>query len=87
MRPNRMAQDIGRDLAIWGHDNDLTICESVRPRLTTMNLPYHEMGVAAAECLMSIVESGQAGPKLTKICGELVERESSRFTVPRVVNS
>lgn len=84
---DRMGMGIGRDLAIWGHDNDLTICESVRPMLTTMSLPYHEMGVAAAQCLMSIVESGRTGPMLTKICGDLVERGSSRFAVPRVVNS
>ena len=84
---DRMGTGIGRDLAIWGHVNDPAICESVRPRLTTMSLPYHEMGVAAAECLMSKVESGQTGPTLTKTCGDLVERESSRFDMPRVVNS
>ncbi len=84
---DRMGLKIGRDIAVWGYDNDLAICESVLPRLSTVSLPYYEMGVAAADMLMSVIGSGPAPASRTRICGELVVRESSGITRPRLVSS
>ncbi len=82
-----MGLKIGRAIAVWGYDNDLAICESVLPRLSTVSLPYYEMGVAAADMLMSVIGSGPAPASRTRVCGELVVRESSGITRPRLVSS
>ena len=83
----RKGLNAGRDIAVWGFDNDLTICESVVPRLSTISLPYYEMGVAAAECLLAIMESGHNPHSVRKICGDIVRRDSSPFSRPRLAAS
>ena len=77
----------GHDVSIWGFDNDLTICESVQPKLTTISLPYYEMGVAAADTLLATIDSPAAIQASVRICGEIIERGSTRTALPRLVNS
>ncbi|AHG48583.1 hypothetical protein RLEG12_06555 (plasmid) [Rhizobium leguminosarum bv. trifolii CB782] len=44
---------VGMDLAIASFDNEEPICSILRPGLSTMALPYYEMGYAAVEAAIS----------------------------------
>lgn len=68
----------GEDIAVWGFDNDPTICNSVHPSLTTISLPYQEMGIAAAQTLINLI-GGETSPSKQQICGKIIKRESSRL--------
>ena len=76
----------GKDIAVWGFDNDLTICDSVQPALTTMSLPYREMGIAAAETLMDIIRGNEPQSAQQMVCGKIIRRGSSQLERPRLVN-
>jgi LacI family transcriptional regulator len=43
---------IPQDVAVVGFDNRVEIADHMRPRLTTVALPYHEMGKRAVEVLL-----------------------------------
>lgn len=72
----------GLDVALWGFDNDLTICDSVHPTLTTMSLPYREMGVAAAKTLINRINGDERCSLRKKICGYIIKRQSSHPIPP-----
>ena len=64
-----------------GFDDMTIIAETLRPRLTTVGLPYFEMGRLAAEMIEEAGEKGEAwGPRVLVAC-PLVERESCRSLV------
>lgn len=66
------------ELALMGFDNDPMICQLLRPRLSTVTLPYFAMGRAAVETLLTLIQGeapASAGPQL--IAGEVVERDST----------
>jgi len=68
---------IPQDVSIVGFDNQDTIAPFLRPPLTSMNLPFREMGWTAADLLLT---GGLAGPSprsksLLMQC-DLVERNS-----------
>jgi LacI family transcriptional regulator len=57
------------------------IAEALRPRLTTVGLPYFEMGKVAAEMIDEAAEKGDHwAPRVLAPC-PLVERESCRALV------
>lgn len=66
---------VPEDVSLAGFDNDVRICETVRPQLTTVQLPYHEIGRLAAEQLLSILDGGDA-PRVSRVPCEVVERGS-----------
>lgn len=72
----RLLEDLGvrvpQDIALMGFDDDQKICEAMRPQLSTVELPYFEMGIAAVEQLL-------AGDAATRqlIAGDVVERDST----------
>jgi len=45
---------VGEDISIVGFDND-TYSRHIRPKLTTVHFPVKEMGVEAANCVLSLV--------------------------------
>ncbi|MDP4300203.1 LacI family DNA-binding transcriptional regulator [Leptothrix discophora] len=65
------------DIAVIGYDNDEVICEAARPRLSTVVLPYFEMGQLAVRRLLDLM-AGQApaGEVRSRVAGELVVRDS-----------
>jgi LacI family transcriptional regulator len=75
----RLLDELGvrvpQDMALMGFDNDQTICEAMRPQLSTVALPYFEMGVAAVERLLA----GNATPSepWQLVAGDIVERGST----------
>ena len=75
----RLLEELGvrapQDMALMGFDDDHTICEAMRPQLSTVALPYFEMGVAAVERLLA--GSAAPGSPWQLIAGDTVERDST----------
>jgi LacI family transcriptional regulator len=69
---------VPQDLSIMGFDDLTVISENLRPKLTTVALPYFEIGRRAVELLRESKNHPQGwGPKILVPC-PLVERESCR---------
>jgi LacI family transcriptional regulator len=64
---------IGHDLAVISFDNEEPICSLLRPGLSTMALPYFEMGRAAVET--AIADPAQRKGRHQLPC-TLVDRQS-----------
>lgn len=65
---------IPRDLSLVGFDNR-EFSEYVIPRITTMDLPLHEIGVRAMESLASLIKGEQAVNRPMPVC-TIVERDT-----------
>jgi len=72
-----------QDVAVMGFDDDAKVCEATHPRLSTVALPYYEMGQAAVERLLAAM-AGSPVPKepWRKIAGDIVVTSA----VPRQTN-
>ena len=74
------AADLGlkvpRDLSIIGFDDQHTITEALRPALTTVALPYHEMGQRATRILDDLIAGKSVPGTSVLVRCPLVERES-----------
>jgi LacI family transcriptional regulator len=68
--------EVPRDLSIVGF-NDLSSALSTARALTTIRLPLHAMGMAAAERLLMLLRGEEVGPEPVVIPVELVVREST----------
>jgi LacI family transcriptional regulator len=79
MHGARLLEEVGvrlpQDMALMGFDDDQTICEAMRPQLSTVALPYFEMGIAAVERLLS--GSTTPGEPWQLVAGDTVERDST----------
>jgi DNA-binding LacI/PurR family transcriptional regulator len=63
------------DVAVVGYDNR-NFTKTVRPRLTTVNLPVIEMGGIAAELLLNQIAEGRKEEEEIKVKGQLIVRET-----------
>jgi LacI family transcriptional regulator len=76
----RAAHELGRripdDLAIIGFD-DISTCEIVQPRLTTIKMDKYQMGSAAVEKLLSMLQGEITGGESTILDVALVIRDSA----------
>jgi len=73
---HRLKVRVPDDISILGFD-DHEFARWSRPQLTTIRQPHHEMGVKAAEILISAVETGSPKPDSSVIYpGVLVKRQS-----------
>lgn len=79
MHGARVLEELGvrppQDIALMGFDDDETICEAMRPQLSTVALPYFEMGVAAVQRLLA--GNATPGDPWQLIAGDVVERDST----------
>jgi LacI family transcriptional regulator len=66
---------VGTDLSIMSFDDE-QLAEYVRPGLTTMRLPYREMGARATDLLLGAVTDGRTLPDEVLVPMPLVERGS-----------
>ena len=73
------AYDLGSrvpySLAVVGYDDTLT-AQYVRPSLTTVSLPYYDIGATAARLLLKVL-SGETAEAATWLPTKLVIRQSS----------
>ena len=69
------------DLSVMGFDDMTIIAEALRPRLTTVGLPYFDMGRLAARMVEEATQKGDGwAPRVLAPC-PLVERDSCRSLV------
>ena len=72
-------QDAGlrvpEDVAVVGYDNR-NFTKTVRPRITTVNMPVIEMGGVAAELLLKQIAEGRKEEEEIKVKGQLIIRET-----------
>ncbi|UPQ87465.1 LacI family DNA-binding transcriptional regulator [Vibrio sinaloensis] len=67
---------IPQDIAVVGYDNQQIASESF-PALTSVDLPYSDMGKLAVESLLALIESQPLLSHRRKVEGELIVRLSS----------
>ena len=68
---------IPSDVAVVGFDNQELIAAYLRPKLTTVALPFHEMGTRGVEMLGTALAAGQPiAPEQVTVGCPLVERSS-----------
>lgn len=83
----RAAAEVGlsipRDLSVIGFDNQEIIAEALYPQLTTLALPYYEMGVTAVGTMVAALK-GRAADPTTKVVlpNELIRRASVAGRTP-----
>lgn len=77
----RACADLGlsvpTDVAVVGFD-DSPVCELVTPRLTSLRQPASELGKAAADMLMRVVDGQPVHIKPILLSASLLERESTK---------
>lgn len=67
---------IPRDVSIVGFDDFQAVSTVVEPKLSTMALPYHEMGVLAVETLTGMLRGSQPKNLHVKYRCQLIQRRS-----------
>jgi len=67
--------DVPGDVSLVGYDDQEELAGSVRPALTTVRLPFYELGLKGADALLALI-SGSPVPPRQDVRGELVERDS-----------
>jgi len=67
--------NVPEDVAIVGYDNR-NFTKTVRPRITTVNMPVIEMGGVAAELLLKQLAEGRKEEEEIKVKGQLIIRET-----------
>ncbi|ACB35556.1 transcriptional regulator, LacI family [Leptothrix cholodnii SP-6] len=74
---------VPQDIAVIGYDNDEVICEVTRPRLSTVVLPYFEMGQIAVQRLLERI-AGEPAPAEAwqRVAGEVIARDSVSALAP-----
>jgi LacI family transcriptional regulator len=76
----RVAREMGisipRDLSLVGFD-DIPEASNVTPPLTTVRQPMRDMGLLAAEMLISAVEEGQPQTSTVELATQLIVRETT----------
>lgn len=79
----RAAAELGllipKDLSVVGFDNQEIIAEALSPPLTTVALPYYEMGAMAVEAVIAELQDGNTSNNPGAIPSALIRRESVRL--------
>jgi len=72
----------GREVSVIGFDNDIRICESLAPALTSLHYPSMAMGRSAVKLLLELLKAkGDASSHSVLCASALVERESCSAVV------
>ncbi|MCL4876271.1 MAG: LacI family DNA-binding transcriptional regulator [Anaerolineae bacterium] len=72
---NSLGLRIPQDIAIVGFDNQESIAQYIRPRLSTMALPHYQMGEWAVRCLLEPA-SAASHVRQEKLLCPFIKRES-----------
>jgi LacI family transcriptional regulator len=67
---------VPEDLAVIGY-NDIPLAGRLIPGLTTVHVPIHEFGSAAARLLLEQIESGRVSPRQVVYAPQLLVRAST----------
>lgn len=72
----RLGIDVPKRIAVAGF-NDLTGSDQMLPTLTTVRTPRAQIGVAAAEMLLSIIREGEHHPRWIDLGFQIIARDST----------
>ncbi len=72
----RLGMNVPEDLAIVGY-NDIPLAGRLIPGLTTVHVPIHDFGSAAADLLLDEIDGGQLEPERVLYAPQLVVRGST----------
>jgi len=72
----RLGLSVPEDIAVVGY-NDIPLASRLIPGLTTVHVPIHEFGSAAARLLLEQIESGRVTPRQVVYAPQLVVRGST----------
>jgi LacI family transcriptional regulator len=68
--------DCPREISVVGF-NDMPFADRFAPPLTTVRIPHYEIGVAAAQLLLDILQGNEDGPDEVVLAPELIVRGST----------
>ena len=71
-----MGLNIPQDISIAGYDNYTLIAETLYPALTTVELPYRDMGRQAAELILDIIKQSDHANEPALVRGDVYWRSS-----------
>lgn len=75
------AYKIPQQISVAGHDNHRIVAETLDPPLSTVELAYHEIGIRAADQLLSRINGEASQPvNPVRVSGSLAWRESVSTT-------
>jgi len=76
-------QEVGSDVSITGY-NDIPLLDMMQPPMTSVRVPYRQMGIEAANTLLPIMASGSSAerPVSIRLTPVLSVRESTGPPVP-----
>ncbi len=74
-----MRIEVPRDVSVLGYDDFKLISEDTVPALTTVALPYYNMGQRAAEMALGIADNGTGPAKHVRMRCEIVQRDSDKI--------
>ena len=66
------------DISVIGYDNDTSLCETLTPKLTSVDIEAVELGKLAVKRLLDRIQNPQERYRKTCVRGRIVERESVR---------
>jgi LacI family transcriptional regulator len=72
---------IGDDISVVGFDNQVIIANYLRPSLTTVALPFQQMGATGVSMLAKLAANRDLEPLQRVVECPLVERTSVRLPV------
>jgi LacI family transcriptional regulator len=71
-----MGLNIPEDISIAGYDNYTLIAETLYPALTTVELPYRDMGRQAAELILDMIKQADHPNEPALMQGDVYWRSS-----------
>ncbi len=66
------------DVSVIGYDNDTSLCDTLTPKLTSVDIEAVELGKLAVKQLLDRIQNPQERYRKTCVRGKIVERESVR---------
>ena len=71
-----LALRVPQDVAVVGFDDFRMISDNVVPQLTTVALPYYEIGFKAADRLLAMLAGDDSPPMVERLDCALMKRNS-----------
>ena len=78
----RLGIDVPKHVSIIGCDNDPLVCANTAPKLTSMQLPFRELGFKAAETMDALLHGKHPPRRTVRIAGTRVFVRGSSSPLP-----
>ncbi|MFA6104170.1 MAG: LacI family DNA-binding transcriptional regulator [Victivallaceae bacterium] len=78
---------VGRDVSVIGFDNDIRICESLFPTLTSLQYPARSLGRKAVKILLNMLKKGGEEDPHSILCPALLVVRDSCSQIKLITNN